>query len=69
MFVLILLYYVIAMLGIVVAYLVAAVSPNMDVANTMLPVYVTTCMYFGGFFIVFSKIGPGRMVRKSKVYW
>ncbi|CAD7940508.1 unnamed protein product [Amoebophrya sp. A25] len=55
----ILLYYVTAMLGIVLAYLFAAVSPNMDVANALLPTYVTLCMYFGGLFIVFSKIGAG----------
>ena len=36
------------MVGIVLAYAVAAVAPNMDAANAMLPTYVTTCLYFGG---------------------
>jgi 4-hydroxybenzoate polyprenyltransferase len=31
------------------AYFVAAMSPNMDVANAALPVYVSTLLYFGGF--------------------
>jgi hypothetical protein len=31
------------------AYFVAALSPNMDVANAALPVYVSTLLYFGGF--------------------
>lgn len=33
----------------VLAYFVAAMSPNMDVANAALPVYVSTLLYFGGF--------------------
>jgi len=32
----------------VLAYFVAAMSPNMDVANAALPVYVSTLLYFGG---------------------
>lgn len=32
----------------VLAYLVAAMSPNMDVANAALPVYVSTLLYYGG---------------------
>ena len=35
----------------VLAYFVAAMSPNMDVANAALPVYVSTLLYFGGFLI------------------
>lgn len=31
------------------AYFVAAASPNMDVANAVLPIYVTTLLFFGGF--------------------
>lgn len=35
------------MVGIVLAYAVAAVAPNMEAANALLPTYVTTCLYFG----------------------
>ena len=41
------------------AYAIAALSPNMDAANALLPTYVTTCMYFGGLFINFDKIPHG----------
>lgn len=33
----------------VLAYFVAAMSPNMDVANAALPVYVSTLLFFTGF--------------------
>lgn len=52
-------YFMTAMIGIVLAYLVAAVAPNMEAANALLPTYVTVCMYFGGLFIVFDKIPIG----------
>lgn len=52
-------YWLSAMTGIVLAYLVAALAPNMDAANAMLPTYVTTCMYFGGLFILFDEIPVG----------
>merc|ERR1719502_1840240 len=52
-------YFITSMIGIVLAYAVAAVAPNMEAANAMLPTYVTTCMYFGGLFIVFDKIPTG----------
>jgi len=52
-------YFLTAMVGIVLAYAVAAVSPNMEAANALLPTYVTTCLYFGGLFIVFNKIPVG----------
>merc|ERR1712023_2454 len=42
-------YFLTSMIGIVLAYAVAAVAPNMDAANALLPTYVTVCMYFGGF--------------------
>jgi hypothetical protein len=58
-FVFTLTYFVTAMIGIVLAYLVAAVAPNMEAANALLPTYVTTCMYFGGLFILFDKIPMG----------
>lgn len=34
--------------GIAVGYLMAALSPNMDVANAALPAYVTTLLFFAG---------------------
>ena len=35
----------------VLAYTVAACSPNMDVANAALPTYVVTQLFFAGFLI------------------
>ena len=52
-------YYLTTMTGIVLAYGVAALVPTMDAANALLPTYVTMCMYFGGFFLLFDKIPPG----------
>lgn len=52
-------YFLTTMVGIVLAYAVAAVAPNMEAANALLPTYVTTCLYFGGLFIVFEKIPEG----------
>ena len=40
----------------VVAYCVAAVSPNMDVANALLPTYIGTLMFFVGFVIQLDQI-------------
>ena len=40
-------YFLTTMVGIVLAYAVAAVAPNMEAANALLPTYVTTCLYFG----------------------
>ena len=37
--------------GIVLAYFVAALSPNMDVANAALPAYVVTLLFFAGFLL------------------
>jgi len=47
------------MTGICLAYAVAALVPSMDAANALLPTYVTTCMYFGGLFLLFEKIPAG----------
>jgi len=58
-FLFVLSYFLTSMIGIVLAYLVAAVAPNMEAANALLPTYVTVCMYFGGLFIVFDKIPIG----------
>lgn len=42
----------------VLAYTVAALSPNMDVANALLPTYVSTLLFFGGFLFTFDAIPP-----------
>ncbi len=42
------------------AYLVAALSPNMDVANAALPTYVVTLLFFVGFLLRWENI---------PVYW
>jgi hypothetical protein len=52
-------YYLVTMIGIVLAYAVAAAVPTMEAANALLPTYVTLCMYFGGLFLTFDKIPPG----------
>jgi len=52
-------YFLTSMVGIALAYAVAAIAPNMEAANALLPTYVTTCMYFGGLFLVFDKIPDG----------
>ena len=52
-------YFLTAMIGIVLAYAVAAAVPTMDAANALLPTYVTFCMYFGGLFLLFDKIPVG----------
>ncbi|GFH26288.1 ABC transporter domain-containing protein, partial [Haematococcus lacustris] len=40
--------------GIVLAYWIAALSPNMDVANALLPTYVVTLLFFAGFLFRFE---------------
>ena len=54
-------YYTTTMTGICLAYLIASIVPTMQAANALLPTYVTTCMYFGGLFILFDKIPNGWM--------
>lgn len=44
------------LVGVVLAYLIAAISPNMDTANAALPAYVTTLLFFSGFLITWAKI-------------
>jgi hypothetical protein len=46
-------YLLVLYIGVVLAYWIAAISPNMDVANALLPVYVTTQLFFGGFILDF----------------
>ena len=52
-------YYLTTMMGIILAYAVAAVAPTMEAANAILPTMVTIWMFFGGLFIVFDKIPIG----------
>lgn len=49
-------YYLTTMMGIILAYAVAAVVPSMEAANAILPTLVTIWMYFGGLFLNFDKI-------------
>eukprot|EP00195_Chlamydomonas_chlamydogama_P009759 CAMPEP_0202901782 /NCGR_PEP_ID=MMETSP1392-20130828/14649_1 /ASSEMBLY_ACC=CAM_ASM_000868 /TAXON_ID=225041 /ORGANISM="Chlamydomonas chlamydogama, Strain SAG 11-48b" /LENGTH=615 /DNA_ID=CAMNT_0049588397 /DNA_START=85 /DNA_END=1932 /DNA_ORIENTATION=+ len=44
-----LVYYVTLCNGISLAYFIAAISPNLDVANALLPTYVVTLLFFAGF--------------------
>ncbi|KAG2482622.1 hypothetical protein HYH03_018464 [Edaphochlamys debaryana] len=53
-----LIYWITLSNGIVLAYFIAAISPNLDVANALLPTYVVTLLFFGGFLFRFSKIPP-----------
>lgn len=48
-----LVYLLVLYIGVALAYFIAAISPNMDVANALLPVYVTTQLFFGGFILDF----------------
>ena len=41
-------------IGIALAYFVSAASPTMEVANAVLPTYVTFCLFFGGFILDFN---------------
>lgn len=41
-------------IGIMIAYFIAIISPNMDVANAALPAYVVTLLFFAGFLIRFD---------------
>jgi len=52
-------YYLTTMMGIILAYAVAATVPSMEAANAILPTVVTIWMYFGGLFINFDKIPKG----------
>jgi len=51
-------YYVSLCVGIVLAYFVASISPNMDVANALLPLYCITLMFFMGFLFRLQDIPP-----------
>ena len=51
-----LIYLLVLYIGIVLAYWIAAISPNMDVANALLPIYVTTQLLFGGFILDYHAI-------------
>jgi ABC-type multidrug transport system permease subunit len=45
-------------IGIVLGYLVASISPNLDAASALYPTYVSTLVFFGGFVIRPSDMPP-----------
>ena len=45
-------YYQILLCGIALAYQVASVAPTMDAANTLLPVYSVTALFFSGILLI-----------------
>lgn len=47
------------MTGIAIANGIAAASPNLAFANMILPLYVVTALYFGGFLIIYDQIPKG----------
>ncbi|GIL78523.1 hypothetical protein Vretifemale_7939, partial [Volvox reticuliferus] len=51
-----LVYFVDLSVGVVLAYLIAALSPNMDVANAALPAFVVTLLFFAGQLITLDSI-------------
>lgn len=51
-----LVYFATLSVGIILAYLVAALSPNLDVANAALPSYVVTLLFFAGFLLRWDSI-------------
>ena len=51
-------YYVTLCIGIVLAYLVASFSPNLEVANALLPTYVVTLLFYAGFLFRIQDIPP-----------
>ncbi|KAG2427597.1 hypothetical protein HXX76_012251 [Chlamydomonas incerta] len=53
-----LVYFIDLSVGIVLAYLVAALSPNMDVANAALPGFVVTLLFFAGQLMTVDSIPP-----------
>jgi len=53
-----LIYYTTLSIGIVLAYFIASISPNLDVANALLPTYVVTLLFFAGFLFKLNAIPP-----------
>jgi len=49
-------YYVSALIGISAAFFFAAVSPNLQVANALLPIYMVLNLFFAGLFIPFDNL-------------
>lgn len=54
-----LVYWLVQQSGIALAYVCASLAPNMDAANTMLPVYNTCQLLFSGLLIRRKDIAPG----------
>uniref|UniRef100_A0A7S3VU76 ABC transporter domain-containing protein n=1 Tax=Dunaliella tertiolecta TaxID=3047 RepID=A0A7S3VU76_DUNTE len=53
-----LVYFLCLINGITLAYFIAALSPTMDVANALLPLYAVTLLFFAGFLFRFDNIPP-----------
>jgi hypothetical protein len=47
------------MTGVVIANGIAALTPSLAFANMLLPLYVVTALYFGGFLIIYDQIPTG----------
>uniref|UniRef100_A0A7S0ULM3 ABC transporter domain-containing protein n=1 Tax=Polytomella parva TaxID=51329 RepID=A0A7S0ULM3_9CHLO len=51
-------YYLTLCCGIVLAYFFASISPNLNVANALLPTYVVTLLFFAGFLMQTTVMPP-----------
>lgn len=51
-----LVYYFTTVVGIALGYFIAALSPNMDVANAALPVFITVMLFFTGLLVRWDQI-------------
>ena len=52
-------YYLTTMLAICLTYVIASVMPNPEASGAVTATYITTCMYFGGLYIVYDEIPTG----------
>eukprot|EP00240_Pyramimonas_obovata_P000614 CAMPEP_0118936882 /NCGR_PEP_ID=MMETSP1169-20130426/20820_1 /TAXON_ID=36882 /ORGANISM="Pyramimonas obovata, Strain CCMP722" /LENGTH=576 /DNA_ID=CAMNT_0006880313 /DNA_START=154 /DNA_END=1881 /DNA_ORIENTATION=+ len=58
-FTLLVTFYLTLQCGIMLGYTCGAALPNMETANAVLPTYVTTCLFFMGFFIIIDDVPDG----------
>ena len=49
-------YYLTTMLAICLTYVIATLMPNPEASSALTATYITTCMYFGGLFLLFEKM-------------
>jgi len=52
-------FYLCLQCGIVLAYAIGSIAPNMEAANALLPTYITVNLFFMGNFIVTSSMPDG----------